>query len=353
MREPMTIVVTSNKGGSGKTPIGISTVIWALSKQQPWRVLAIDINHTNQDLFQALSHLSPDGEGRFETAFTLPKTGTAYYLPLSDRLHLVRSRAFQPLSPPQVFEMIGSASAEYAKQKGQPRFEPDLIVLDANYCFPSYRMTEAPTGKYPAMYFFNIWSITSPHELRTPVDYRTAISEFRDASGNQTWDSTNFIHIFTLLEKERKISSEVTRLVKMQRAIYSVAGSDDLADLYRRTVLDTTTKSTGFSFDQIQKDVFTPILAEIESLTVEDPSAYSEDVMNARWIERLNIFLSTHRVYPLNVLPLPHHYPHLRRNVVDMILRERLSLDLVKRMFGDFFTWMSMFMERRFAETGQ
>ncbi|MFX0108488.1 MAG: hypothetical protein ACFE7R_09410, partial [Candidatus Hodarchaeota archaeon] len=139
MKKPLTVVVTSNKGGSGKTPMSINLATWGLSQSPSWKVLIIDINHTNQDLFQAMQHVFTNGETRFETAFTLEKTGTAYYLPLSDNLHLVRPRAFQPLSPAQTIEMITRSTGEYAKQKSVGVFSPDLIVVDGNYCFPSYR----------------------------------------------------------------------------------------------------------------------------------------------------------------------------------------------------------------------
>ncbi len=350
MRRPMTIIVTANKGGSGKTPIAINLVIWALSRQPSWRVLAIDINHTNQDLFQALQHVVGSGTGRFETAFTLPKTGTVYYLPVSDHLHLVRPRSFQPLSVPQIIEMITSSCGEFARQREQSVFTPDMIVLDGNYCFPSFRPEDRPPAGWPPFTFMNIWSITSPHELRVPTDYRNAITEFKTYYDQQPWDCTNFIHIFTLLEKERKLSSEVGRLVRMQRAVYSVQGSDDLADVYKSLATNNTSKSTGFSFDQIQREIFSPLLAEIDSLSTEDTTSYSEDTINARWIERINIFLTQYKTFPLNVFPFPHYYPFLRKAVVDMILRERIEISEIQRMFGDYYTWMGMFMERYVRE---
>ena len=353
MSGPMTFIVTSNKGGSGKTPMSINLVLWALSRQPALRVLAIDINHTNQDLFQALSHLSQTGSSQFETAFSLPKTGTAYYQPMGDYLHIVRPRAFQPLSPSQTLEMITRSCEEYAKEKGAPIFTPDMIVLDGNYCFPSYRFSEKMPEGWPPFVFLNIWSITSPHELRMPTDYRTTISEYRAHYNLQSWDSTDFVHVFTLLEKERKVASEMTRLVRMQKPVYSVAGSDDLADLYKRLATDSTSKSTSFSFDQIQREVFTPILSEIDSLVVESPGSYSEDAMNARWIERINVFLSLHKVFPMNLFPLPHYYPFLRKAVVDMILRERVELDTAQRLFGEFYRWIAMFMDRFVRERKQ
>ncbi|MFW9920087.1 MAG: hypothetical protein ACFFED_10835, partial [Candidatus Thorarchaeota archaeon] len=55
------------------------------------------------------------------------------------------------------------------------------------------------------------------------------------------------------------------------------------------------------------------------------------------------------RKFPLNVLPLPHFYPFLRKSVVDMILRERLDLEMVHDLFADFYRWMDMFLTRFFA----
>ncbi len=349
MNRPMTMIITSNKGGSGKTPVAINIVLWALSRQPAWNVLAIDINHTNQDLFQALQHIV-SGTRHYETAFSLQKTGTAYYLPVNEHLHLVRPRSFQPLSVAQIMELITASTTEFARQREQPVFSPDLIVLDGNYCFPSFRPAERPPSDWPPFTFMNIWSITSPHELRVPTDYRNTINDFKTYYNLQSWDSTNFIHVFTLLEKERRLSSEVGRLVRMQRAVYSVQGSDDLADVYKSLSKNVASKVTGFSFDQIQREIFSPILAELESLTTEDTTSYSEDTMNARWIERINIFLTQHNGFPINVLPFPHYYPFLRKAVVDMILRERLETDEIRRMFGDYYTWITMFMDRYVTE---
>ncbi|MHA2142608.1 MAG: hypothetical protein ACXADF_15380, partial [Candidatus Thorarchaeota archaeon] len=145
--------------------------------------------------------------------------------------------------------------------------------------------------------------------------------------------------------------SEMSRLIRFQRAMYSVPGSDDLADLYRRIAEDSTSKSQGFTFDQVQREIFSPILSELDSLSVEEPSSYSEDIINARWVERINIFLTNHRVFPKNVFPLPHYYPFLRKAVVDMILRDRVELEKVREMFGDFYRWVKMFMDRYVNET--
>ena len=191
MKKPLTVIVTSNKGGSGKTPISLNLAVWGLSQDPPMKVLVIDINHTNQDLFQAMQHLTIGNGGGFETAFSLEKTGTAYYLPLAENLHLVRSRAFQPLTPSQTVEMITQSTTQYASQKGLGVFNPDLIVLDGNYCFPSYRITEKLATDYPPFVFFNIWSITSPHELRMPKDYRNTILNYKDWFAAESWDSTN------------------------------------------------------------------------------------------------------------------------------------------------------------------
>jgi hypothetical protein len=351
MKKPLIMIVTSNKGGSGKTPISINLVTWALTQSPPWKVMVIDINHVNQDFFQSMQHL-PSENGSFETAFALKKTGTAYYLPLSENLHLVRSQSFQPLSPEQTIETITESASEFAKQKGRSEFVPDLIVVDGNYCFPSYRLTEKLPIAFPPFIFLNIWSITSPHELRMPKDYRQTIGNYKDWFNVQDWDSTNFIHVFTVQEKERRLTSEMTRLMRFQRAMYSVPGSDDLADLYRKLVESPTSKTTGFSFDQIQREIFSPLLAEIDSMMVEDPSSYSEDIINARWIERINIFLTNHRVFPLNVFPLPHYYPFLRKVTVDMILRERIDLPMIRSLFGDFHTWVSLFMNRYITSFG-
>ncbi len=350
MKRPLTAIVTSNKGGSGKTPISLNLAVWGLSQKPPLKVLVIDINHTNQDLFQAMQHLTLGNGGGFETAFSLEKTGTAYYLPLSKELHLVRSRAFQPLTPAQTVEMITESTTQFATQKGQGVFNPDMIVLDGNYCFPSYRIKQKMAVDYPPFVFFNIWSITSPHELRMPKDYRATIMNYKDWFEAESWDSTNFIHVFTVLEKERRLASEMSRIIKFQRAIYSVPGSDDLADLYRRIAEDKTSKAKGFPFDQVQREIFSPILSELDSLSVEDPSSYSEDMINARWVERINIFLTNHRVFPKNVFPLPHYYPFLRKAVVDMILRDRIELPKVKEMFGDFYRWIKIFMDRYVSE---
>ncbi|MEM4734364.1 MAG: hypothetical protein QXS20_01485, partial [Candidatus Thorarchaeota archaeon] len=201
-------------------------------------------------------------------------------------------------------------------------------------------------SNWPPFTFLNIWSITSPHELRMPVDYRNTIGEYRRHYSLDTWDSSHFVHVFTLLEKERKMTSEMSRMVRLQRPMYSVPGSDDLADLYRRLTTDSGSKTQSFSFDQIQKEVFMPILSELDSLVVEDPRSYSEDAVNARWIERINIFLTNHRVFPQNLVPLPHYYPFLRKAVVDMILRERVEIEQARQLFGEFYRWTSMFFER-------
>ena len=352
MEKPLTIIVTSNKGGSGKTPISINIAVWALSKATPWKVLVVDINHTNQDFFQAMQHLELGEESKYETAFSLSKTGTAYYLPHSENLHLVRPSAFQPLSPPQTIEMITQAPAEYAKQKGTVPFEPDVIVVDGNYCFPSYKLPNGTKTHYPPFIFFNVWSITSPHELRTPSEYRTTIGTYKDMFENQSWDKTNFINIFSVLEKERRLSAEMSKLIRFQRGMYSIPGSDDLADLYRKIAADPSSKVEGYSFDLLQREVFAPILAEIDSLMVENPSSYSEDIINARWVERVNIFLTQHKAFPLNVLPLPHYYPFLRKAVVDMILRDRIGLSTVHDIFGHFHQWLTMYLNRYMSERG-
>ncbi|MHA1770601.1 MAG: hypothetical protein ACTSXS_03245, partial [Candidatus Thorarchaeota archaeon] len=337
---PQTIIVTSNKGGSGKTPLSIALTAWALSQDPPLRVLAVDINHTNQDLFQALKDLKFTGERTFETAFSLPSVETAYYLPLSENLHLVRPREFLPLPPEHVLDLIQGATASYAKERGVEEFKPDMIVVDGNYCFPSYRLKSSTRFTIPPFIFFNIWSITSPHELRIPSAYRTTISEYKAIFDNQTWDSTHFVHVFSVLEKDRSISSEFSRLVRFQREIYTVPGSDDLAGLYKERATSPTARVEGYPFDQVQREVFSPLLAELDSLMTEDPKSYTEDVINARWIERVNVFLTKHNTFPLNVLPLPHYYPYLRKAVVDMILRRSLTLDEVRSMLGSFYTWM-------------
>lgn len=350
MKKPLTVIVTSNKGGSGKTPISINIATWALSQETPWKVLICDINHTNQDCFQAMQHLELGEETKFETAFSLEKTGTAYYLPHSSNLHLVRPRAFQPLSPPQTIEMVTQSTKEFARQKGTVAFDPDLIVVDGNYCFPSYRLMERVKTDYPPFIFFNIWSITSPHELRTPSEYRTTIGTYKDMFEDPSWDKTNFVNVFSVLEKERRLASEMSRIVKFQRGMYSVPGSDDLADLYKKIVTDLNSKPEGFSFDQLQREIFSPILAEIDSLMVEDPRSYSEDIINARWVERVNIFLTEHKRFPCNVLPLPHYYPFLRKAAVDMILRDRINLPTVREIFGDFYKWLGMYLDRYMTE---
>lgn len=348
MYRPITVIVTSNKGGSGKTPIAINLAIWGLSQNPPLKVLVVDINHTNQDFFQAMQHISPDNGRSFETAFTLEEVGTAYYLPLSDNLHLVRSQAFQPLTAEQFIEIVTKSVQEYARQHGKVQYIPDLIVVDSNYCFPSYRLRGETKTDSPAFIFLNIWSITSPHELRLPKDYRTTINHFKVMFDEQDWDRTHFIHVFSVLEKERKLTSEVTKV--FSRGLYTVPGSDDLAALYKKRVLDDKVRSVGYSFDQIQREVFSPLLAELDSLMVEDPKSYSEDTINARWVERVNIFLTQHNEFPLNLLPMPHYYPFLRKAVVDMILRERLDLDLIRGIFSDFYKWVEMYLNRFFKE---
>lgn len=350
MKRPVTIIVTSNKGGSGKTPIAINIAAWGLSQHRPLKVLAIDINHTNQDLFQALQHLAMGNERNYETAFSLKKTGTAYYLPLSETLHLVRSQRFQPLTPEQVLEVISSSAAQFALQHDRAPFEPDLIVVDSSYCFPNFRLELGSRLDTNPVIFLNIWSITSPHELRLPKEYRMTINCYKDLFDDQDWDKTNFIHVFSVLEKERNISSEMLRTLGRHRGVYTVPGSDDLADLYRRIVEDRLSVAEGYTFDTVQRRVFSPMLAEIDSLMLEEPKSYSEDVLNARWVERINIFLTENRKFPLNVLPLPHFYPFLRKAVVDMILRERLDLPMVREMFADFYKWIGMFLTRFIAE---
>ncbi|MBD3407782.1 MAG: hypothetical protein GF411_16810 [Candidatus Lokiarchaeota archaeon] len=349
MKKPKTVIVTSNKGGSGKSPMSVNLAVWALSRPKPWKVLAIDINHTNQDFFQSMQHLQFSDERKFDTAFSLDKVGTCYYLPLSDNLHLVRPREFLPLSPSQTTEIISKSDSAFAKQTGNGLFNPDLIVVDGNYCFPSYRVNPNERLDIPPYIFMNIWSITSPHELRLPTAYRKTIQTYRDVFDCPDWDSTHFINVFSVLEKERKLTSEFQRLVSLQRSVYDVPGSDDLAGLYKKIVRNTDAKEEGFSFDAIQNEIFSPILAELESLMVEDPKSYSEDVINARWVERVNIFLTKHKVFPVNVLPFPHYYPFLRKAVVDMILRERFDLEFVRKLFGDFYKWMSMYLDRFFT----
>ncbi|MFW9908220.1 MAG: hypothetical protein ACFFEF_06565 [Candidatus Thorarchaeota archaeon] len=349
MKKPITFIVTSNKGGSGKTPLSICAAIWGLSQSPPLRVLVVDINHTNQDLYQAMQHLSLNGENRFETAFTLKNTGTTYYLPLSDNLHLVRSRTFQPLTAEQIVEVISDSTTRFASQHDRAPFQPDLIIVDSNYCFPSYRLDEKAQVKTPFV-FLNIWSMTSPHELRVPRDYKTVINNYKAIFNEEGWDKTNFIHVFSVLEKDRGFGSEMLKVFSRHRAIYTVPGSDDLAALYRKMALDEKTRSTGYSFDEVQRKIFAPILAELDSLMTEDPTTYSEDVINARWVERINIFLTEHRQFPLNLFPLPHYYPFLRKAVVDMILRERLELDMVRTLFSDFYQWVDMFLKRILSE---
>ncbi|MGY5852210.1 MAG: hypothetical protein RTU92_01430 [Candidatus Thorarchaeota archaeon] len=350
MKKPLTMIVTSNKGGSGKTPISINLATWALTQSPPLKVLLIDINHTNQDLFQAMQHIPADNGSAFEAAFSLEKTGTAYYLPLRENLHLVRSRAFQPLTSEQAIEMITKSTTQFAQEKGRAVFQPDIIILDGNYCFPSYRITERIGIDIPPFIFLNIWSITSPHELRMPTDYRSTIQNYKDWFNAQEWDSTNFIHVFTVQEKERRLTSEMTRLLRFQRAMYSVPGSDDLADLYRKVAEDTTANAKGFTFDQVQREIFSPLLSEIDSLMIEEPSSYSEDMINARWVERINIFLTNHRTFPMNIFPLPHYYPFLRKATVDMILRDRIDLPMIQKIYGDFHKWVSLFMNRYITE---
>ncbi len=346
---PQTVIVSSNKGGSGKTPISIALAIWGLSQDPPLRVLAIDINHTNQDLFQALKDLRLEGDRAFETAFSLPHIDTAYYLPLSENLHLVRQREFLPLSTEHIIELIEESTTSYAKERSVAPFEPDLIVVDGNYCFPSYRVSARTRLSVPPFIIMNIWSITSPHELTIPSAYRNTINSYKAVFDDPTWDSSHFIHIFSVLEKDRSISSEFSRLVRIQREIYTVPGSDDLAGLYKERAKSTTVRVEGYAFDQIQREVFSPLLAELDSLMTEDPKSYTEDVINARWIERVNVFLTKHKTFPLNVLPLPHYYPFLRKAVIDMILRRSLTLDEMSSMLGSFYTWMDLFLSRYFA----
>ncbi|MHA1636406.1 MAG: hypothetical protein ACTSUB_00180 [Candidatus Thorarchaeota archaeon] len=350
MKRPITFIVTSNKGGSGKTPVSINLALWGLSQEPPLKVLIVDINHTNQDLYQAMKHLSTDSELRFETAFTLKKTGTAYYLPLRENLHLVRSRTFQPLTAEQVVEVIKESTLEFSKEHQVAQYEPDIIVVDSNYCFPSYRLDEKTKVETDPFIFLNIWSMTSPHELRVPRDYRLVINNYKAVFDKADWDKTNFIHVFSVLEKQRSISSEMLKVFSRRRAIYTVPGSDDLADIYKKMALDTTVRVTGYSFDDIQNKIFSPILAELDSLMTEDPDSYSEDIINARWVERINIFLTEQKQFPLNVFPLPHFYPFLRKAVVDMIMRERLDLDMVRDLFSDFYRWIDMYLKRYIAE---
>ncbi len=349
MGRPQTVIVTSNKGGSGKTPLAVALVTWALSRTPPLKVLAVDINHTNQDLFQSLRDIRLDGETGFETAFSLSGLGTAYYLPAGDNLHLVRPSEFRPLSPEQVLGMIRDAPTAYAKENGVAPLEPDLIVVDGNYCFPSYRLSPGTKVDLPPFIFLNIWSITSPHELRIPAAYRKTIGEYRDIFGSPAWDSEMFIHVFSVLEKARGISSEVSRLVRLRREVYTVPGSDDLAALYRRLAESPSHRVSGYSFDQIQREIFSPMLAELESIVLEDPTTYSEDLINARWVERVNAFLTLHKEFPLNVLPLPHYYPFLRKAIIDMILRRDLTVGLVRKMLGSFYDWVTLFLDHYFA----
>ncbi len=114
--------------------------------------------------------------------------------------------------------------------------------------------------------------------------------------------------------------------------------------------LDNTVRGTGYSFDEIQNKIFSPILAELDSLMTEDPDSYSEDVINTRWVELINIFLTEQKQFPLNIFPLPHFYPFLRKAVVDMIMRERLDLDMVRDLFSYFYRWIDMFLKRYIAE---
>ena len=83
----------------------------------------------------------------------------------------------------------------------------------------------------------------------------------------------------------------------------------------------------------------------------EDPDTYTEDVINARWVERINIFLTDEKRFPKNVFPLPHYYPFLRKAVVDMILRERLDLRMISDLFGHFYDWVNMYLNRYFSES--
>lgn len=350
MKKPTTFIVTSNKGGSGKTPLSINLALWGLSQNPPLKTLVIDINHTNQDLYQSMQHLVLNGESRYETAFSLQKTGTAYYLPLSNHLHLVRSQTFQPLTAEQVVEVILESTVEFAREHNRPPFEPDMIVVDSNYCFPSYRLEDKTKLDAPAFVFFNIWSITSPHELRVPRDYRNVINNYKAVFDDSDWDKTNFIHVFSVLEKDRSISSEMMQVLARRRGVYTVPGSDDLADLYKKMTEDKLTKSAGYDFDGIQRRIFSPILAELDSLMTEDPESYSEDIINARWIERINIFLTDEKRFPMNVFPLPHFYPFLRKAVVDMILRERLDIMMTRDLFGHFHKWVDMYLSRYFKE---
>jgi hypothetical protein len=243
------------------------------------------------------------------------------------------------------------STKEFAREHNRPAFEPDMIVVDSNYCFPTYRLEDKTKLEAPAFVFFNIWSMTSPHELRVPRDYRTVINNYKAVFDNPEWDKTNFIHVFSVLEKERNISSEMMQVLARRRGVYTVPGSDDLADLYTKMTLDEITKSAGYSFDEIQRKIFSPILAELDSLMTEDPDSYSEDVINARWVERINIFLTDEKRFPKNVFPLPHYYPFLRKAVVDMILRERLDLQMIKELFGHFHKWVNMYLGRYFSES--
>ncbi len=348
MKTPFTFIVTSNKGGSGKTPVAINLVMWALSQRPPKKVLVVDINHVNQDFFNAMKHLKHGVSNRYENSFTIEDVGLAYYLPLSDNIHLVRSQSFQPLSQQQVVSMVTDSAAAYAEQKGAPVFQPDIVIVDGNYCFPSYRPKQGATIDTLPFVFFNIWSLTSPHELVLPKEYRTTIGRYKEIFNDEEWDRTHFIHVFSILEKARSITSEVTRMFTSRRGIYTVPGSDDLSSLYKKIALDTTTRVEGYPFDQVQREVFSRIMAELKSILVEEPTSYTEDVINERWINRINIFITEHKNFPLNILPMPHYYPFLRKAVIDMILRERIDIPEIEGLFADFFTWISMFMDRYF-----
>ncbi len=350
MNKPITFIVTSNKGGSGKTPVAVNIALWALSQSPSKRVLVIDINHVNQDFFNAMQHLNYESNSAFENAFTMDSVGTAYYLPLSDKIHLVRSRSFQPLTPSQVVSMITDSVVAFSEQKGTPMFQPDIIIVDGNYCFPSYRPDDNTRIEFAPFTFLNIWSMTSPHELRLPKEYRTTIGKYKEVFNMDDWDKKHFIHVFSILEKARTLTSEVSKVFSRRRGLYTVAGSDDLATLYSKYATDSSYRNEGYSFDQVQREIFSPIMAELDSIMIEDPSTYSEDAINARWVERVNIFMTQHKHFPLNVLPLPHYYPFLRKAVIDMILRDRLDLLELKTLFTDFFTWISLFMDRYFPE---
>ncbi len=350
MKRPKTIVVTSNKGGSGKTPITINIAAWGLSQDPPLKVLAIDINHTNQDLFQAMRHLRFTDERKYETTFSLEGVGTAHYIPLSDTLHLVRPQIFKPLTSEQMLRIVTESASAFADEQESTPFEPDLIVVDSNYCFPIFRVDVDMKLDLDPLTFMNVWSITSPHELRLPKEYRMTINSFKTLYNDPDWDKKHFIHVFSILEKDRTLTSEMMKMISRRRGIYTVPGSDDLADLYRKIAEDEKVDSEGYSFDHIQLKVFSPILAEIDSLVMESPWDYSEDILNARWIERINIFLTQTKKFPLNVLPLPHYYPFLRKSVVDIILRERVDLELVRLLFSDFYKWMDMYLTRFFNE---